>query len=534
MISALIADDEQDIVALVKKLIVYPHVKIIAEAYNGLDAYSQICEKRPDLVIMDIRMPGMSGLEVIEKAMEIFPDICFVVISGYHDFEYVQSALRLGVSDYLLKPIKKTELNDILQKIDLRLQNKSRFLEKVDLMQKNIDESRRLIRKNYVQQSLHSISEDTLEIPQVDGTPVFVFGEGFFQCLLVKLDEGGHLEESVQTLLQESSELIKKAAVTCCREVEFIVCGGRAYFLLNYKCGIPDEEINDFYKTCENLLKDINYKFSFIRVAMAASQLMPSQNQIRTAYKQAEFVILDRLEKPFRALLHFDKEREAVYQNEFRFKDWSAEKRVPAAIERLSEAEIMDAFQECWNFFVLQKRIPGAAFEAGISFVNLIHSVLQPILPVEIGSYHEYGKIHSAIDNCFEAGQIKKTVLDYIKGLIGWCGNMAQNAESRPVRIAKVYVEKHYAEGVTLEDVAKHVCLSPTYFSSLFKSETGCGFLNYLQNIRIDHAKKLLRESNISIGTIAGMVGYADIKYFSKLFVKETGIKPSAYRKFYL
>lgn len=532
MVSVLIADDEEDIIALVKKLIVYPQVKVIGEADNGEDAYAQILEKKPDLVIIDISMPKMSGLEVIEKVKRTCPDMAFVVISGFRDFEYAQSALRFGVSDYLLKPIKKQELNDILKKVDLRLQSANQMLEKRDLMQKNINESRKLIRMNYVRQLLHSINGEPMEIPQMGGEHVFAFGNGGFQCMLVKLDEG-HLEEPVQSLLQETGELLRKGAAEYCQEIEFAVVKNKMYFLLNYYEGKSQEEINQFYKICENLLKDINYKFGFIRVTAGFSQVMRSKEQMRRAYKQAEFAILERLENQAGILWHFSPEREMVYRNEFCFQSWANEKRIGSAIERLSEPEVEEAFQKCWEEFVVRKKIPGAAYKTGVKFVSFMHMTLQGILPADIINYSEYEKIYAVMDNCFEPAQIKKAVMDYIGGFISWCAQAAHNGEAKPVRMAKSFVEEHYAEAITLEDIARYVCLSPTYFSSLFKTETGQGFLSYLQNMRIDRAKQLLRETSVSIGDIAKMVGYADVKYFSKLFMKETGIKPSVYRKFY-
>lgn len=351
--------------------------------------------------------------------------------------------------------------------------------------------------------------------------------------MLVKLDEG-HLEEPVQSLLQETGELFRKGAAAYCQEIEFAVVKYKMYFLLNYYEGEPPEEINQFYKICENLLKDINYKFGFIRVTAGFSQIMRTKEQMRRAYKQAEFAILERLENQAGILWHFNPERETVYRNEFCFQNWVNEKRTSAAIERLSKPEVEEAFQKCWEEFVVRKKIPGAAFETGVKFVSFMHMTLQGILPVDIVSYPGYEKIYTIMDNCFEPAQIKRAVMDYIGGFIDWCSQAARNGEAKPVRMAKAFVEEHYAEAITLEDVARHVCLSPTYFSSLFKAETDQGFLNYLQNMRINRAKQLLRETSISIGEIAGMVGYADVKYFSKLFTKETGIKPSVYRKFYM
>lgn len=535
VISILIADDEEDIIALVKKLIVYPHVTVVGEAKNGTDAYAQILEKKPDLVITDISMPGMSGMEVIEKVKLTCPDINFVVISGYRDFEYAQSALRFGVSDYLLKPIKKTELNEILEKVDLRFQSKNQLLEQVDLMQKNIDESRKLIRKNYVQQILHSIGKEQLKIPEIEGDPVFVFGKGSFQCLLIKLDEG-HMaagENSIQALLQEVGEAVRKEAVLCCQEAEFFLMENRVYFLLNYMENISEEDITQLYKSCEKLLKEINYKFGFIRVTAGVSLRMRSEDEMRKAYKQVEFAVRGRLENQINTFFYFDPEREAAYQNTFCFKTWAAEKKLRSIIERLEEREITGAFLMCWERFVVQKKIPGAVFGVAQEFVDFMHRTLQEIITSDMTSFAEYDAIYKKMDNCSEMGQMKELMLRYIQKLTAWCSQATKDKAAKPVRMAKAYVENHYAEQVTLEDVARHICLSPTYFSGLFKAETGQGFLNYLQSVRIGEGKRLLRETSISIGEIAGMVGYADVKYFSKLFVKETGIKPSAYRKFY-
>lgn len=121
MLSIVIADDEAGIVDLCKMLIEYPQAKVIGEAYNGLELLDKIGELHPNTVITDLSMPGMTGLELIEQAQADYPDVNFIVMSGYTDFEYVQKALRFGVWDYLLKPLQKSELNAILKKLDEHL-----------------------------------------------------------------------------------------------------------------------------------------------------------------------------------------------------------------------------------------------------------------------------------------------------------------------------------------------------------------------------------------------------------------------------
>ena len=106
-----IADDEQGIVELIKHLITVEKCEIVGEANNGLDALHKIREQQPDIVITDIMMPLMNGIDLIREVLKTLPQTQFVVISGYREFEYAKSALQLGVQDYLLKPIKQSELN---------------------------------------------------------------------------------------------------------------------------------------------------------------------------------------------------------------------------------------------------------------------------------------------------------------------------------------------------------------------------------------------------------------------------------------
>ena len=111
MLSVFIVDDEQAIINLIHNLIECPDVAIVGEARNGVDAYEMSCDLRPDVVITDIYMPGLDGIELIEKVRETCNDIEFVIISGYRNFKDAYSALKFGVREYLLKPIKKKELS---------------------------------------------------------------------------------------------------------------------------------------------------------------------------------------------------------------------------------------------------------------------------------------------------------------------------------------------------------------------------------------------------------------------------------------
>lgn len=150
MLRIIIADDEFDIVELCRALITYPGAEIVGEACNGIELLKKIEELHPDVVITDICMPGMTGLELIERAKQEFPAINFIVMSGYTEFQYAQTALRFGVWDYLLKPLKKAELNRALEKLDHELCERAEQRQQAARVQNELQESMDTLREQYV------------------------------------------------------------------------------------------------------------------------------------------------------------------------------------------------------------------------------------------------------------------------------------------------------------------------------------------------------------------------------------------------
>ena len=134
---------------------------------------------------------------------------------------------------------------------------------------------------------------------------------------------------------------------------------------------------------------------------------------------------------------------------------------------------------------------------------------------------------------CRSLQEIHDLLLQEITGVIGQMQEEKAEQESRPITLAKKYIQEHFEEPLRLEDVSEMVGFNATYFSSLFKKETGQGFADYLAHVRIERAKSLLMNDDCSVMDVCEMVGYKDLKYFSRLFKKITGISPSDYRKLY-
>ncbi len=192
MLKVLIADDEEKICQLIEKLIDWQalDMKLSGVANNGIEALERIEALSPDVVITDIRMPGYDGLDLVKKTRELNVGVEFVIISGYRHFEYAQTAIKYGVSDYLLKPIKKQELTETLEKIRVRYNEKSEQLtyeERVRLARKSDAER---LRTTWFSNVLYRdrSEQDCSSLEEINKQYYYQLKQGCFQIVCVKFD----------------------------------------------------------------------------------------------------------------------------------------------------------------------------------------------------------------------------------------------------------------------------------------------------------------------------------------------------------
>lgn len=191
LLKVLIADDEINIILLIKSLIDRKKtaVEIIGEAGDGITALEMVRRLKPDVVITDIRMPGMSGMDLIRHVREEQIPVEFVIISGYSEFEYARSAIQYGVSDYLLKPIKKDELNDVLAKLESQRASRREQQMQFNLMEDRLASNNGILRKNLLQNLLTGDGKlfgQALEAGK--DKDIFDFRGSCFTVAAVKLD----------------------------------------------------------------------------------------------------------------------------------------------------------------------------------------------------------------------------------------------------------------------------------------------------------------------------------------------------------
>lgn len=536
MLKVIVADDEEKICQLIVKLVDWNSLgmEVAAVASNGIEAMEKIISLKPDVVITDIRMPGYDGLELIKRAKQEGIGSEFIIISGYRHFEYAQNAIRYGVSDYLLKPIKKDELMDSLHRIGERYRERNEqlsFEEKVRLGLKN-DAGR--FRTNFFSSILYSSDNVALgrTAKEINEKYQYHFGPGCFRIITIKFDHiKSENREILGFLADKTSTLTEQLFGESCFEQEIYVESSYVYLMLNY----DEEEFKNIRRQMKALLDELKVLESIMEgmeVTIGAGKCCDKLEQLRQSIQSSRWMVQQRLVVGTgKVIEELSKTSSNITESDI-FYNFNLD--ITKAFESLDELQAMQMIDRLKEQLLCHENISGyelIQMSKEVCNLYLFHMRSRKITIDNEAAFMEI--YNGGAEDCATVEEL----FEFLKKTIGESFKKAAEGkrmeDNKPIRLAKNYMKEHFAEQVTLEDVSALAGFSPTYFSALFKKETGSAFLEYLQSVRMGEAKRLLKETNLSVLVICEKVGYSDVKYFTKSFIKHTGLKPGEYRKIY-
>lgn len=536
MLKVMIADDEEKVCRLIYKLIDWNslEMEVTSIAYNGIEALEQINVFNPDIVITDIRMPGCDGLELIQKSKELNKYVEFIIISGYRHFDYAQSAIKFGVNDYLLKPIKKEELIQTLNKMREKYRIKNESSSKEEKIKLLLEHGIQKIRSSIFMDLLiqHSEKEGEYKLADINREYQFQFQEGCFQVIIIKIDHNGSLSKaSIEYLGDKIASAALNKLKALCWDIECYFIAGSEYCLLNYK----EENKKLIRKQIKALLDEIALQevlFEQIKFTIGIGNAVEDIHKLHYSSRDAELATDQRLIAGTGKIIE-----EITYKNQniaespifFEFN-----KSLTEAFER------MDSKKASYSVCILKDNLCRLADITGHDFIqaaeeacNIFISCMRNNQIVLKTVYSSINQFRQQAADCSSGEKLFSFLAHTIENGMQMILEDKKQEDSRPIRTAKLYIQSHYMNPITIEEVSNAVGFSATYFSSLFKKETGNTFLEYLSKIRMTAAKDILKKTNLNIAVICEQVGYSDVKYFTKTFKKHTGLKPNEYRKLY-
>ena len=522
MLSVVLADDENKILLLLQKLIDWGSMgyEIVGTANDGLRALELVREKQPDLLITDVRMPGCSGIELIQRAKDLQPNLRFIVISGYRKFEYAQNALKYGVEDYLLKPIKQDDLTGIL----LRLKDKLGEEAALEFrLKKSGERQQELLMASLADASEHQRSF----ISHADKR--FHSSEGICFAALVRVDMtgAGWTPGSYQIVLRNALEIVRRElraltdvyAAAVRKEGVAIVLRMSAYRTVAVK---------QCFTKIQKEIEQQRDMFGNLRCTVCLGSRQAAFEEAVLSMRQAQWLCRDHL---CRAQSWRDAETERPSFGQRYMMEAAQKKRFQAAAECLDEARFQQELDESSRALLSRPDLNGQMLEDWFS--QVLEACLYGMRQTGQVDERFPAEMEDRFWLCADAQGVPALLRDGVCRQIRRLEDERSLRETRPITEAKRYIQQHYREALRLEDVSSAVGFNATYFSTLFKKETGQNFVDYLTELRINKTKELLAGEDLSIQDVAEMVGYQDLKYFSKLFKKVTGVSPSDYKKLY-
>ncbi|HCT92506.1 MAG TPA: hypothetical protein DF613_14185 [Lachnospiraceae bacterium] len=526
----LLADDEYLVLEVLKKIIKWDELGLTLAgiATNGEDAYKQIVEKKPDIVISDIRMPLVDGLELVKKCADNpGPAPVFIIISGYKHFDYALSALKYGVKDYLLKPINASELNTVLQKAvcACREAKEARQTAHADVAPEDI--------RGLFLPTLLSGTLDLSDPEPVNRQYMTRFAQEGYSVVIIHTDRfsedssEGALEGQKNIFSEIRDQTVRNVSLCCCEVLETIR-RQQVILLVNY-------DIRHFLQIKKQLVASLDgaikilgrYCRPMVTFGLGSCRGFP---QLGQAVQRAEQAVQDRLVRGVNHVIEVESSSEA----EPCTLDGAVRKQLTAQVESLdlqSFAETVKKLFAAWS---------GNRPATSQPYWNLCQSIYSQFWDIagRIGDPEmgvpDFSEIREELMGCVTPSEMCRHLLKHTSERFSSYYDVSAGGGNSAVAIVKKYITKYYAQKITLEDAGAMVYLNPVYFSILFKKETGVNFSFYLNEYRIEMSKQFLRQIKYSVTDVALKVGFSSARYYAKQFKKYVGITPTEYRNIHI
>ncbi|MFC7686704.1 helix-turn-helix domain-containing protein [Ureibacillus sp. GCM10028918] len=535
-IKTIIVDDENRIRRGIEKLVLscgeeWNVVATFGDGQELLDSY-QAEPIEFDILITDVRMPIMDGLTLI-KEMKKLTSFSPMVISGFDDFSYLQTALREGALDYLIKPIDREEFRIQLETLKEKIMIKWQNQEELEIMEKQSSELAYMKQVKILNEITNGYEIDVSIMDWTNDFPA-----GIYTLMYITIDQvlshSRSMEKNEWKTWILAHENIFNEMLSEYKHKYWKWKGeGAAFWILI--CSSNDNSNNfknEVYEFAISLKNNVE-KYTLFSNTIAISHVFTDLSLLSTVTKDVLALMQYRLIYGENQILQQDMEQQLILEksetkhaNELQ----QAIHRIIQSLERMNEGELIK------NVTMFAKelqtlRVPSEIklFVQSLS-IQMINYLIKhtPRLSNDLLDIQDTSRLLKNIGNFAELNEeIKEWVMAVFNKLV----IVNEEKVLNQVEVARSWIVENMKESITIEKIARQVYMNPTYFCEYFKNQTGETVHEFVTSTRISKARELLLTTNLKVYEISELVGYADTKYFSKLFKKYYGELPSKYKE---
>lgn len=520
----LIVDDESGIAEGLRFLIerYVPECTVAGVAFNGKQGYESAMELQPDLILTDIRMPEMDGIEMTDLLKRAGFNGRFIILSGYAEFSYAQRAIRLGVDEYITKPVEEEELVEVFGRACKAVKEEQERRQNVEKITDDLEHYNQSM-KAYILKDLLVNSHD--DVKEELGSLGFPLTCKRYSCIV--FENSGENQEGSRDLLLSALEAQAAQYLDFC-ETKIIIpyLEAQAMVIMAF-----DKELE--YRSYLSILGKLRLKTAEktkLNISAGTSLFHYKVGQIRDAFEEARCALNYKVIKGSGAVISYEELRNLTGKS--RLIDEGDVARLEKCIDTMDDDGCRQVIEEIFRKIEKEKNVNLNDLQS--LSLNLVLTGIRkmPFMQLQLNGFLGRNILSLESISKFQTmEQLKNWIINTLKGM-----NELMLKESMPekrdlVEEAKEYMRKNFNKEISLNDISERFFINPYYFSQLFKKKTGQTYQNYLTELRVSRAKKLFVETDLKIYEVCSMVGYTDTNHFNKVFERIVGVKPSEFKK---
>lgn len=526
----MLVDDEEEVRKAIIRQMDWEQLGfiVVGDAENGEDALEKMEQYEPDVVITDIRMPYMDGLTLTARIREKYPSTKILIFSGYDDFEYAQQAIKLNVTEYILKPVNGQELAQILDRVRNSLDEEIEQRRNIDSLRESYLRSLPILRELFLNDLVRGITNEAVAL-KVKEYGVNLLDARKWLAAVICVEQ---MERTETKELSMHQELIP---ISIRRLAEDYLRPYCRFELFNSVEGITVIAAIDEKNTQTgliNLLSDIckeSKRVLEVVITIGVGHSCDTLPEISRSYQTA----VDAL--GYRAIvgkgrLIYINDVEPVGRGKLQLTTKEEEELV-AAVKFGSQDKISQVITEL-SACMKDAKVHDRQYQVYmISVTNcLIRLMQQYDLDVDV-MFDSKAQYEDVLKGICKREEFADRVIPIACRMSEAMNRERDNTTKKVIREAEEYIREHYSDPeLSVEMLCRHLHMSPAYFSTMFKKETGQTYINYLTEVRLGKAVELLNTTDDKTYMIAGKVGYQEQNYFSYVFKKRYGVSPTKYR----
>ncbi len=519
MYSILIVDDETGITEGLRFIIQrnLPDCRVDGIAYNGVHGFDLAMQLQPDIILTDIRMPQVDGLEMIRRLIEAGCQAKFIILSGYSEFGYAKNAMALGVKFYIIKPVEEEELYDAIGKACAEIETEKVSILKIQRLE---DIAQRNVKESALREVLDLAVDDSSSLKYLLDSCGFPVSHKQYVCALLELNgEAPDLTDKVTKEVTAHLSKYSNTVVLHYSKMQTVIIVSH-YETMDYE---------ELVAAIGNVQSQIAENFGIL-VTAGVGLIYEDIGGMSKSFEEARYALGYKIIKGTGSMITYQEIqnitgiRRMVSQEDI--------SKLEACIDELDIEGCSDVIQGIFAKMAEEKDL--SLSDLQLQCLSIILSGIRKMPAMQFQLNENLGKNILSLESVSRfktLEELKNWLIHTVKSIVELRVMWKVPLKKDIIADIKEYVAENFDKDVNLAELSGKFYLNPYYLSQLFKEKTGDTYLNYLMKLRINRAKELFEKTDLKVYQVCEMVGYSDTNYFSKLFEKFTGRKPSEFKK---